>query len=328
VSDSVASAADLSIATKVVIATAFGGPDVLSLVDEHVGPPAAGQVLLDVRAAGVNRFDVKSYSGAFGTDPTKLPMRLGFEAAGVVLAVGEGAVGPAGPVAVGDEVIAYPAGGAYAQRLIAPATSVVPRPSALTWEQAGGLLLTGVTAAHTVAATAVAKGDTVLIHGGAGGVGIMAVQLAKNTGARVIATASAQRHDVLRELGAEPVTYGEGLAARVRTLAPDGIDAAIDTVGTDEAVDVSLELVADRDRIATIAAFGRAGQAGIKLLGGGPGADPGTEIRDRARMELVELVAEGKLRVFVSHAFPLADATKAHEASLSGHTFGKIVLVP
>jgi NADPH:quinone reductase-like Zn-dependent oxidoreductase len=124
------------------------------------------------------------------------------------------------------------------------------------------------------------------------------------------------------------VTYGDGLADRVRLLAPDGIDAAIDTVGTDEAIDVSLQLVADRSRITTIAAFARGFEAGIKVLGGGPGADPGNDIRNAARLELTDLVAAGKLSVAVSAAYPLTQVADAQRAILSGHTTGKIVLVP
>ncbi|HUZ55338.1 MAG TPA: zinc-binding dehydrogenase [Streptosporangiaceae bacterium] len=138
-------------------------------------------------------------------------------------------------------------------------------------------MLTGATAWHGLVATGVSDGETVLIHGGAGGVGIMAVQLAVARGATVIATASPARHEFLRELGAVPVAYGPGLAERVRELATGGVDAALDPVGTDEAVDVSLELVADKARIA---AFGRAGQAGIKALGGGTRRRPGHRAQD------------------------------------------------
>ena len=121
----------------------------------------------------------------------------------------------------------------------------------------------------------------------------MAVQLARLRGARVVATAGERNHDLLRELGAEPVAYGDGLADRVRALAPDGVDVALDLVGTDEAMDVSLALVADHDRIATIANFARGPREGVKLLGGGPGADPGNDIRDAARAELARLAGDG-----------------------------------
>jgi len=313
---------------RVVIAAGYGGPEVLSVAEEPVSAPGPGEARIEVRAAGVNPVDAKSYSGAFGTDPARLPIRLGAEAAGVVTAVGPGAEGPAGPVSAGDEVIAYRAPGAYASELVVPAGAVVPKPAALDWPQAAGLMVTGVTAWHLLAATAVGAGDTVLIHGGSGGVGLMAVQLAVMRGAKAVATASPARHDLLAELGAVPVAYGPGLAERVAAAAPDGVDAALDLAGTDEAWDVSLSLVADRARVATIVAFGKGLQAGIKVLGGAPGADPGTEIRQRARLDLARLAGEGKLQVIVTQTFPLADAAAAHRAILDGHTPGKIALIP
>ena len=313
--------------SRAVVATAFGGPEVLALVDEDVAAPQAGQVLLEVRAAGVNPIDWKLYSGAFGRDSSTLPRRVGLEVAGVVLAVGEGATGAAGPLSVGDEVIAYEVKGGYAERLVVEASNVFPRPSAMSWEQAGALMLTGVTAVHTLTATEVDAGETVLVHGGAGGVGLMAVQIAVARGARVIATASEPRHGYLRSLGAEPVAYGEGLLDRVRAIAPGGVDAAVDAVGTDEAIDVSLELVSGLGRIATIAAFGRASEAGFKALGGGPGADPGRAVRDAARFELIRLAEAGRLQV-LARSFPLEQAAMAHREGAEGHSVGKIVLVP
>jgi NADPH:quinone reductase-like Zn-dependent oxidoreductase len=313
---------------QVVIAGEFGGPEVLSVVEEPIGEPGPGEARIEVRAAGVNPVDVKSYSGAFGRDPARLPIRLGAEAAGVVAAVGPGTVGPAGLVQAGDEVIAYRAPGAYATELVVPAQALIPKPGTLDWPQAAGLMLTGVTAWHLLEATAVRAGDTVLVHGGSGGVGLMAVQLAVIRGAKVVATASPARHELLRDLGAIPVAYGAGLADRVTVAAPGGVDAALDLVGTDEAWDVSLGLVADAGRVATIVAFARGLQAGIKVLGAAPGADPGTEIRERARLELARLAQDGKLKVIVSQTFPLAGAGAAHHAILDGHTTGKIALIP
>jgi NADPH2:quinone reductase len=313
---------------SVVIATGFGGPEVLSVASQPTAEPGPGQARIEVRAAGVNPFDAKSYSGAFGADPARLPLRLGSEAAGVVTAAGPDAVGPAGPITAGLEVIAFRAPGAYATDLVLPAEALVPKPAALDWAQAAGLMVTGTTAWHALTAADVHEGDTVLIHGAAGGVGVMAVQLAAARGARVVATASPARHDFLRGLGAVPVAYGAGLADRVRAAAPGGIDAALDLAGTDEAIDVSLGLVADRARIATIAAFARGVEAGIKVLGNGPGADPGTKIRDGARLELTRLSGDGTLRVFVTQTFPLADAAAAHRVIMSGHVTGKIALIP
>jgi NADPH2:quinone reductase len=311
-----------------ILANAYGGPEVLSVIDVAVGEPGQGQVRISVRAAGVNPFDYRVYSGDFGTDPAKLPIRLGVEASGVVTAVGAGATGPAGPIEVGDEVIAYRAPGAYAAELVVPASSVVPKPASLSWEQAGGLMASGVTAVHILEAIGVSKGESVLIHGAAGGVGLVAVQLAVARGATVLGTASLAKHDLLRELGAIPIVYGPGLADRVRAAAPQGVDAAADLVGTDEAVDVSVDLVADRFRIATIAGFGRGAEAGIKLLGGSPGADPGTEVRAAARLQLTEAAEEGRLRILVAGSYRFGQVAAAHRQIMSGRTSGKIVLVP
>ncbi|MEV6947213.1 NADP-dependent oxidoreductase [Streptomyces sp. NPDC051172] len=310
------------------MASAYGGPEALSVVEVAVPEPGPGQVRIAVRAAGVNPFDHKVYSGAFGTDPARLPLRLGTEAAGVVTAVGTDAIGPAGPVETGDEVIVHRAPGAYADELVVPASSVVPKPARLSWEEAGALMAAGVTAVHALEAIGPGKGETVLIHGAAGGVGLMAVQLAVARGATVLGTSRPAKHELLRELGAVPVAYGPGLADRVRAAAPEGIQAAADLVGTEEAVDVSVELVADRSRIATIVAFEHGARAGIKLLGGGPGADPGTEIRAAARLQLTAEAEAGRLRVLIAGSHPLREAADAHRQIMTGHVTGKIVLIP
>ena len=309
--------------TRVVLATAYGGPEVLTVADRPVSAPGPGEARVEVRAAGVNPADWKSYTGAFGTDPAQLPRRLGFEVSGVVTAVG-----PDVALSVGDEVIGFRVSGGYAAEVVVPATALVPKPASLGWEPAAGLMLAGATAVHALTATGVGPGDTVLVHGAAGGVGLMAVQLAAPRGARVVGTVGGDGADLVRRLGAEPVRYGAGLADRVRAVAPDGVDAALDLVGTDEAVDVSLELVADRHRIATIAAFGRAAADGIRALGGGPGADPGTELRDAARAELAALAGAGRLEVVVAGSFPLEEVAAAHRQGMAGHTHGKLVLLP
>jgi NADPH:quinone reductase len=166
------------------------------------------------------------------------------------------------------------------------------------------------------------------VHGASGAVGVSVLQQAALLGARVIGTAGEARADVVRRFGGQPVRYGDGLADRVRAVAPDGVDAALDLVGTDEAVETSLELVPDRRRIVTIAAFGRAQADGITLIGGGPGADPGTEIRNAARAQLTEEFTAGRLQLFVAKAYPLAEAAEALRDIMTGHTTGKIVLIP
>ncbi|MCW2785339.1 MAG: Alcohol dehydrogenase zinc-binding domain protein [Marmoricola sp.] len=313
--------------TTAVVATSFGGPESLELVETEVPAPGPGKVAISVLAIGVNPIDLKLYGGQMGNDPGSLPMRLGFEAAGVVTAVGPDANGPEGPVSVGDEVIVFRISGAYAGDVVVPASALVRKPVSLDWPQAAGLMLTGATAVHLLTATDVGEGDTVLIHGASGGVGLMAVQLAGLRGARVIATASEHRHGLLEELGAEPVTYGDGLLGRVQALAPDGIDAALDLIGSDEALETSLALVADRDRIATIANFS-AGSAGIKVLGGGPGADPGEEIRAGARVPLARHAGDGSLVVHLGATFPLDEVADAHRLVAAGKANGKVILLP
>lgn len=308
--------------TTVVRASAYGGPEVLTLTEVPTPVPAPGEVLVSVRAAGVNQADVKVYSGIWGTDPAKLPMPLGFEVSGVIAAVGEGVTAHA----VGDEVIAHPVRGGYATEVVAPEAVVIAKPAGLGWAEASGLMLTGTAAAHAVTAASLGEGDTVLVHGAAGGVGLVAVQLAVLRGARVVGTAAPEQHHLLSDLGAVPVSYGDGLLERVRDVAPGGVDAALDLAGTDEALDVSLALVADRDRIATIANFDRGPREGIRVLGAG--GDEGKEIRAAAAPELAELAATGRLRVFVEATYALTDVVAAHELLADRRATGKIVLLP
>ncbi len=310
-----------------VVATGIGGPEVLALVEAPDSEPGPGEVLLQVRAAGVNPVDYKRYGGGFGPAP-QFPLALGSEASGVVQAIGGAAVGPRGPVSVGDEVIAFRIDGAYADRVVVPATSVVPKPPGMPWTEASGLMLVGVTAIHALTAVAVGPGDTLLFHGAAGGVGVAAIQIALDRGARVIGTASETNHAFLRSLGAEPVAHGPGLLARVQDAAPDGINAAIDGVGTPEALEVSRAVLRDPARLTTIVGTRAAFAAGVKVLGGAPGADPGAEVRSAARLELVDRVAAGTLTVFVARTYPLAEAAAAHREVAAGHVRGKIALVP
>ncbi|WP_037176183.1 NADP-dependent oxidoreductase [Rhodococcus sp. UNC363MFTsu5.1] len=312
--------------TESIVANAFGGPEVLAVSEEELPAPAPGQVLVEMRAIGVNPIDYKLYSGALGANESRLPLHLGAEGSGVVLEVGADAAGPAGPISVGDEVIAYPGEGAYTRKLVLPADYVFPRPEALSWEQSAGLMVAGTTASEAIVVTGVVGGETLLIHGAAGGVGSLAVQLAVAKGVTVIGTAAESNHEYLRGLGAIPVTYGDGLESRVRALAPNGVDAAFDTAGTDEAVDVSLALVADRKRIVTIVAFGRAQQDGFVAIGAGNPDTP--RIRKAARLGLVEAAADGKLDVVVAKTFPLTEAARAHAELQRPHPRGKFVLIP
>ena len=311
-----------------VVAPTYGGPDVVTLIETELAAPATGQVLVEVRAAATNPIDYKLFSGHYGDDPSKLPMRLGLEVSGVVLATEGEVTGPSAPIHVGDEVIVYPAPGGYATAVVADAELVVAKPQNMSFEEASGLMLCGTTAVHALRAASVGAGNTVLINGASGGVGLLAVQIAVDDGARVIATASATQHEMLRDLGAEPVLYGEGLLERVRELAPEGVDAAIDLIGTDEAADVSMALVADPSRLATIVGSSKGARLAMKALGMGPNADPGVAIRSAARLDLVRRVEEGSLKVFLDATFALADAADALRDLAQGHSHGKIVLIP
>lgn len=309
---------------RVVVAAAFGGPEVLQVVEGPRVEPGPGNVVVQVRAAGVNPIDWKTYADSPGADASRLPLRLGLEVAGVVSAIGPGVRW----LSEGDEVIAWRVRGGYADQLEVSEQVTVRRPADLSWAAAGGLMLAGTTAVHALTATSVHRGDVVLVHGGSGGVGRMVVQLAELRGAAVVATASPHAHDDLRSLGAIPVEYGAGLIERIRAVAPGPITAAIDTVGTDEALDTSVALVADRARIATIAGFARASSLGILALGGGPGADPGTDIREAARGQLAELASDGALDVRVARTYALDDVADAHREGRGGHAGGKLVLLP
>lgn len=313
---------------RAVVASAYGGPEVIEVVDVESRPPGDGEVVVAVRAAALNPSDAKTAQGLWGDDPDRLPRRLGAEAAGVVTAVGDGAVGLEGvPLAVGDEVYGHRLSGAQASELTVPADRLLRKPPSASFAEAAGLLLTGTTAVHALEAVAVSAGDVVLLHGASGGVGRIAAQLAVDRGARVLGTASPRNHDALRALGVEPVAYGDGLEERVRELAP-GVDAAIDTVGTDEAFEVSRRLVGDPKRMVTINNFGPFLEAGGQAIGGGPGADPGREIRAAAQFDLAERLAAGTIRVEVTREYPLEDARAAYEFLAEGHAAGKVVLLP
>ncbi len=260
-----------------------------------------------MRAGGVNPADAKAYARA--GDPAALPMLLGFEAAGVVTAVGDGAADDQGALEVGDEVIVVPGQWRLRHRPRGPTRPLTRKPPWLGWAEAACPAAAGATAFHALTATGVGEGDTVLVHGGAGGVGLYAVQLARLRGARVIATASESSHALLRDLGAEPVVYGDGLLERVRALAPDGVDAALDLVGTDEAMDVSLALVPDRARVATIADFAAAPQEGIAAR-----RRPGSRGRSvpRPGPSWRGWPATGRCACVVAATYPLDEAADAH----------------
>ncbi|SIR95206.1 NADP-dependent oxidoreductase [Williamsia sterculiae] len=311
--------------TQSVVANGYGGPENLELIEEPGGRPGPDEVVVTLRAIGVNPIDYKKYSGAFGDDPSALPIHLGEEGAGVVTDVADGVAGPTGPIARGDAVVVYPYTGTYADTVVVPASSVLGKPDGVSFEDAAGLLLVGVTAYDLLQTTGVGADDTVVIHGGAGAVGTIATQLAVVAGATVVATARPENHEVLRGLGAIPVSYGDGLLERLRDAIPGGYTVALDTVGTDEAIDTSLELVGDRTRIASIAAFGRASDGIVILDGSG---DSSKHNRDVARKQLLDQLANGELTVTTAKEFSLADAADAHRELKQTHPRGKFILTP
>ncbi|QWS34144.1 quinone oxidoreductase family protein [Curtobacterium aetherium] len=309
--------------TKQWVAPRAGGSEVFELVDVDVSAPGPGEVTVRVRAAGVNPADVKHTRTG---DPGDFPVPIGYEVAGVVSAVGPDTTIASGPVTPGDEVLAFRVHGGWTEEITLPARDVFAKPAGLGFAEAANLLLAGTTAADLIRVTAVGDGDTVLVHGASGAVGVSLLQQLRSLGARVIGTASAANADTVRRFGGEWVAYGDGLEARVRDRAPDGVDVALDCVGSDEAVDVSLAVVADRARIATIAAFGRAQDAGITAIGG---TQPeSAAFRDAVRQRLVDLAGSAGLVVPVARTFPLTEARAALELLESGHPGGKIALLP
>ena len=285
-----------------------------------------------VRAAGVNPKDVKLYTSrayalARGQMPA-FPLELGLEAAGVVTEAGLGAVGPGGPIEVGDEVIACRVNGAYSDRLVVSASDIVPKPPRLSWAQAASLMLVATTAYHALAAVRARPGQTILVLGASGSVGRYVVQLAALSDIIVIGSASARGLARVAETGARPVLSGVGLERRVRAAADGIIDAAIDVAGSDDAIEVSMALVADRSRIATIVDFERARSTGCQALGGEEGQDAsGRYIRNNARIAIAALAQAGRLKVIVDKVFLLSQAAEAHEHLLNGGA-GKIALTP
>ncbi|MDX6206190.1 MAG: enoyl reductase [Frankiales bacterium] len=299
---------------RAIVYDRFGGPEVLHLAEVEEPTPGAGQVQIRVRTAGVNPVDAKQRRGDFAAAvPARFPQRLGNEYAGVVAALGAGVTG----LAVGAEVFGSATGQCYAEAVVVDATEVVAKPPEMPWQIAGTLSAVGQTAYTALNALDVQPGDTLLVHAAAGGVGSIAVQLARQRGAAVIGTASAGHHDYLRSLGVTPVSYGPGLAERIALLAPDGIDAALDLVGGD-AISTSLALVNDRDRIGTTVDAEAVRSYGIQRLGARSTA---------ALLELATLCSHGLLTLSIEAAYPLAEAERAHEHIETGHVKGKIALL-
>ncbi|WP_312167736.1 NADP-dependent oxidoreductase [Microbacterium sp.] len=306
------------------IATTWGGPETWEFVETHVPDPGPGEITVRVLASGVNPADAKHV--ATPRDGVDLPVPIGYEISGVVTAIGPDTRIGSGEVSLGDEVIAFRVRGGFATELTVPAEKAFAKPTTLTHAEAANLLLAGTTAAEMLHVTRVTPGETILLHGASGAVGVSLLQQAALRGITVIGTASEARAKVVRDFGGIPVRYGPGLADRVRSLAGEDVVASLDAVGTDEAIDVSLELVADRSRIVTIAAAPRAAAEGIRAIAGSQPAS--ARFRDEIRGELVTMAQRGDLVVPVARTFPLEEAPVALALLAGGHPGGKLALIP
>jgi NADPH:quinone reductase-like Zn-dependent oxidoreductase len=297
---------------KVVRFSRFGGPEVIELVDLPDPHPGPGQVRIAVRAAGVSLSDLKRRKGLM--DP-ELPQTLGYEAAGIVDEVGTGVT----DVTVGDRVFGFcPEGAAQAERAVL--SPYAPIPPTLDFAPAAALPAALETAARALDQLDVPPGSTLLINGASGSVGSAAVQLAVSRGARVIGTAGAANQDHLRALGATPTTYGDGLVARVRALAPGGVDRALDVAGSGVLPEL-IELTGAPGHVVTVADFAGAQMYGVRFSRG----DSGRAFY--VLSQLGALIESGRFAPPAVRTFPLAEVVEAHRVSEAGHARAKLVLV-
>ncbi|SDM87208.1 NADP-dependent oxidoreductase [Streptomyces wuyuanensis] len=298
----------------------YGGPEVLEYGELPMPKAGPDSVLVEVRAAAVNPVDWKCREGLL--DPVLdavFPVVPGWDVSGVVVRPGVSVP----EFSEGEEVIGYVredflSRGTFAEYVAAPVRTLARKPRNLSFEEAAGLPLAGLTAYQVITQGlgGVSHVDTLLVHAAAGGVGSMAVQLARHFGARVIGTGSASSHEYLRDLGAEPVTYGDGLAERVRALAPEGVSAVFDSVGG-EALAVSARVLAEGGRIASIVDHGVTELGGRYVF-----VRPNTADLYR----LSELAEEEVVSVHLARVFSLERTAEAHRLSQEGHTHGKIVV--
>lgn len=303
--------------SKAVVFDEYGPPEVMRVVERLPPWPGRGQVRVRIQAAGVQPADCAARSGwsarrrRAGRPP--LPQTLGNEFSGVVDAVGEGVEG----FALGDAVLGWAMAAAYAEHVVVGAEQLAHKPASVGWYPAAVMPVSGQTAYAALRALNVGPDDTLLVLAGAAGIGSFAVQLGRLWGATVVATDSEANLDYLRSLGAIPVADGPWLARRIRSAAPQGITAALDAAGG-QALDVAIELVRDRHRVATLVDTGRAEELGVLAVRSQPGTE---QLR-----KLLSLHAEGRLQVHISHAFPLEKAVDAHRLLETRRVRGKVVL--
>jgi NADPH:quinone reductase-like Zn-dependent oxidoreductase len=297
----------------------YGGIEVLQVVEVERPIPGPGQVLVRVKAAGINPGEASIRKGLFAERwPATFPSGQGTDLAGIVEEVGPGVTN----VAVGDEVIGFTENRAsQAEFVLVDSGNLVPRPRNVSWEQAGALFVAGTTAYAAVRSVALSPGDTVVVSGAAGGVGSIAVQLARNAGAKVIGLASEANHKWLSDHGIIPVTYGDGVEDRIRAASSGKVDAFIDTFGGGY-VELALKLGVAPNRIDTIIDFAAAAKYGVKTEGNQAAAN--AEVLG----QLAGLLAAGRLEIPIAKVYPMAEVRDAYRELEQRHTRGKIVLEP
>jgi NADPH:quinone reductase-like Zn-dependent oxidoreductase len=295
----------------------YGPVDVLQVVEVERPTPAAGEVLVEVVSAGINPGEIAIREGLLDAQwPATFPSGQGSDFAGRVVEVGSGVEG----VAVGDEVIGFTDGrAAQAELVVAPAAQVTAKPPALDWDRAGALKVAGTTAYAAVRTVAPQAGETVVVSGAAGGVGALTVQLARRAGANVIGIAGEANAGWLRSVGVKPVTYGEGLAERLRAAAPDGVDSFIDTFGNGY-LELALELGVEPSRVETIIDFAAAERLGTRAVGGAEASNAAV------LAELAELLASAELTMPIAATYSLDEVRQAYTDLAERHTRGKRVL--
>ena len=297
----------------------YGGIEVLQVVEVERPSAGPGKVLVRVKAAGINPGEASIRKGLFAERwPATFPSGQGSDLAGIVEEAGPGVTN----VGVGDEVIGFTENRAsQAEFVVVDSGNLVPRPQNVSWEQAGALFVAGTTAFAAVRSVALSPGDTVVVSGAVGGVGSIAVQLARNAGAKVIGLASDANHKWLSDHGIIPVTYGDGVEDRIRAASGGKIDAFIDTFGGGY-VELALKLGVPPNRIDTIIDFAAAAKYGVKA--------EGNQVAATAEVlgQLAGLLAAGRLEIPIAKVYPLAEVRDAYRELEQRHTRGKIVLAP
>jgi len=297
----------------------YGGLDVLQVVEVERPIAGPGKVLVRVKAAGINPGEASIRKGLFAERwPATFPSGQGSDLAGIVEELGPGVT----TIAVGDEVIGFTNDrSSQAELVVVGAGDLVPRPANVSWAQAGALFVAGTTAYAAVRSVALDTDDTVVVSGAAGGVGSIAVQLAKNADARVIGLAGAANQTWLSDHGVIPITYGDGVEDRIRAAGGGKIDAFIDTFGGGY-VELALKLGVAKSRINTIIDFAAAAKYGVKTEGSHEAANA------EVLAQLAGLLAAGRLEIPIAKVYPLDEVREAYRELEQRHTRGKIVLEP